>query len=209
MMVMMTTTMSTTLALVSALLASPAQDPEAMRAVRTPALCQSLERKLLDFEARQRRRQVKNETIPVSEGELNSYLNLSPDLKLPEGLSDVQFRLEREQIDAKAALDLDLVRGKAKLGSGSPLDPLTLLSGTIPIEVRGRLKNEDEGFGAFEIQDVRLGPVPLPVSVLAQIVASATRTPQVPQGFDIQAPFRLPYALKRVRVQPGRALLDF
>lgn len=209
MMSMMMMTTSTTLALASALLATPTQDPEAMRAARTPAMSEALERKLQDFEARHRSRRVKDETIAVSEGELNSYLNLSPSLKLPEGLSDVQFRFEREQIDAKAQLDLDVVRGKNKVGSGSPLDPLTLLSGNIPIEVRGRLKSEDEGFGAFEIQDVRLGPLPLPVSVLAQIVASATRTQADPQGFDIRAPFRLPYALKRVRVQPGRALLDF
>jgi hypothetical protein len=202
MLMMMTTTLALTL------LAAPTQDPEAMRAVRTPALSEALERKLQDFETRQRSRRVKDETIAVSEGELNSYLNLSPNLKLPEGLSDIQFRFEREQIDARAQLDLDVVRGKAKVGSG-PFDPLTLLSGNIPIEVRGRLKSEAEGFGAFEIQDVRLGPVPLPVSVLAEIVGSATRTQADPQGFDIRAPFRLPYALKRVRVQPGRALLDF
>jgi hypothetical protein len=209
MILMMMTTTPATLALALALLAAPTQDPEAMRAARTPAMSEALERKLQDFEVRQKSHRVKNETIAVSEGELNSYLNLSPNLKLPEGLTEVEFRFEREQIDARAQLDLDLVRGKAKLGSGSPLDPLTLLSGNIPIEVRGRLRSEDEGFGAFEIQDVRLGPVPLPVSVLAQIVASATRTQADPQGFDIRSPFRLPYALKRVRVQPGRALLDF
>jgi hypothetical protein len=141
-------------------------------------------------------------------GRANSYLNLSPKLKLPEGISDVEFLFERERINATGQLDLDVVRGKDKVGSG-PLDPLSLLSGSVPVELSGRLKSEGEGFGAFEIDGVRLGPVSLPVSVLAQIVASATRSQENPQGFDIRAPFRLPYSLKRVRIQPGRALLDF
>jgi len=196
------------LSLCGALLAVGAQDPGAMRSLRTPALAETLERKIDVFERRQKTRGAKGETIPVSEGELNSYLNLSPRLRLPDGLSDVEFQFEREQIGATGQLDLDVMRGKAKIGSG-PFDPLSLLSGRIPIEVSGRLRNEADGFGAFEIQGVRLGPVSLPVSVLAQIVASATRTPQQPQGFDIEAPFRLPYSLKRVRIQPGRALLDF
>jgi hypothetical protein len=197
------------LTLAFSLLAGAPQDAGALRAVRTPALAEALERKIEDFERRQKERRVKDETVAVSEGELNSYLNLSPKLKLPDGLSDVRFLFEREQISATGQLDLDVLRGKGKVGSGNPIDPLTLLSGNIPVEVSGRLKNEAEGFGAFEIQGVRLGPVMLPVSVLAQIVASATRSQENPQGFDIQAPFRLPYALKRVRIQPGRALLDF
>jgi hypothetical protein len=196
------------LMLTSALLVAAPEDPGAMRALRTPALAESLERKIEDFERRQNARQVKYETIALSEGELNSYLNLSPTLKLPEGISDVEFLFERERINATGQLDLDVVRGKDKVGSG-PLDPLSLLSGSVPVELSGRLKSEGEGFGAFEIDGVRLGPVSLPVSVLAQIVASATRSQENPQGFDIRAPFRLPYSLKRVRIQPGRALLDF
>jgi len=194
--------------LTCALLAAGPPDEGAMRTLRTPALAETLERKIADFERRQRTGGAKVETIPVSEGELNSYLNLSPRLRLPEGLSDVEFLFERDQIGAKGQLDLDAVRGKTKVGS-SPFDPLSLLSGRIPIEVNGRLKSEAEGFGAFEIQGVRLGPVSLPVSVLAEIVTSATRNAENPQGFDIRAPFRLPYSLKRVRIQPGRALLDF
>jgi hypothetical protein len=205
---MMTMTLAV-LTLLPALIGPPQQDPAAAaRAVRTPALAQSLEKKVADFERRQKARRVKDETIAVSEGELNSYLNLSPKLQLPDGLSDVQFLFERDAINASGQLDLDTVRGKEKVGSG-PLDPLSLLSGSVPIELSGRLRSEGEGFGAFEIQSVRLGPVSLPVSVLARIVASATRSAQYPEGFDIGAPFRLPYALKRVRIQPGRALLDF
>jgi hypothetical protein len=197
----------TTPPILTCLLLAALQDPAAMRLVRTPQLADSLEQKLIGFERRQKDPRAKSESVQVTEGELNSYLN-STKLRLPDGLSDVEFLLERDDIDAKAQLDLDLVRGKAKVGSG-PFDPLSLLSGRIPVELRGRLKSEADGFGAFEIHEVRLGPLPLPVASLAGIVTAATRSAQYPQGFDIRAPFRLPYALKRVRVQPGRALLDF
>jgi hypothetical protein len=195
------------IALLFAALLAPSEDTAA-RGVRTEALAASLEKKVEDFERRQKTRGVKDETIAVSEGELNSYLNLSPKLELPPGISDVQFLFDRDAISATGQLDLDVVRGKEKVGNG-PLDPLSLLSGNVPVELAGRLRSEGEGFGAFEIQSVRLGPVSLPVSVLARIVAAATRTAQNPEGFDLGAPFRLPYSLKRVRIQPGRALLDF
>lgn len=196
------------LSLLSTLILAPAGGADAPRVPRSAALAQSLGRKIADLEGLRGAGGAQGRTIPVSEGELNSYLNLSPGLRLPDGLSDLEFRFEQELIEASGQLDLDAVRGKTKVESG-PLDPLALLSGTIPIEVKGRLKSEAEGFGAFEIQEVRLGPVSLPVSVLAQIVSSATRGPSQPQGFDIQAPFRLPYSLKRVRIQPGKALLEF
>jgi len=47
------------------------------------------------------------------------------------------------------------------------------------------------------------------VSFVEQIVASATRKPSNPEGFDIHAPFRLPYSVNRVRLETARAFLDF
>jgi hypothetical protein len=41
------------------------------------------------------------------------------------------------------------------------------------------------------------------------MVAAATRSARYPNGVDIQAPFRLPYAARRVRLEPGRAILEF
>jgi hypothetical protein len=40
-------------------------------------------------------------------------------------------------------------------------------------------------------------------------VARSTRKPDNPEGVDISAPFRLPYSVRRVRLEPGRAFLDF
>jgi hypothetical protein len=121
-------------------------------------------------------------------------------------LHDVDFQLEADRLVARAAVDLEKV--KEALNANSIFNPLSLLTGTMPIEAKGRLKNKEDGFGAFEIEDVRLGPMLVPPSLLHQLVASATRTSQNPQGFDILAPFRFPYALRKVRLQQGKALLD-
>jgi hypothetical protein len=165
-----------------------------------------LVQKLAALENRVRsRRPLRAESVLVTEGELNSYLNLGA-VKLPEGLTDVVIHFERDRAFAKAMVDLDQVKGKVRT-SGS-LNPLSFLGGRVPLEIESRLSNED-GFGTVEVEEVRLGPVSVPLSVLEQMVTHATRSAENPDGFDIRAPFRLPYSVRRIRLQPGRALLEF
>jgi hypothetical protein len=110
-----------------------------------------------------------------------------------------------DRLEATASLDLDQVRDHLPPTRG--FNPLLLLSGRVPVELKLRLQNGD-GFGSLDFEEIRLGGYLLPVSLLQQIVLSATRSADNPEGFDLLAPFRLPYAVKRVHLQPGRALLD-
>jgi hypothetical protein len=145
-------------------------------------------------------------TVRVTESELNSYLNLAQKA-LPKGLSDVKVQFLRgDGVFARGLLDLEQV-GK-RPSTGSMFDPLSLLGGVVPVEVRGRLTSRD-GYGTVQVDDVRVGSIPVPASVLQQMVASATRSSRYPAGVDIQAPFRLPYALRRVRIDPPEAILEF
>ncbi len=171
-------------------------------------------RKLVDFERRLSglaRKQLPSASVlqgavPLSQGELNSYLNLGLGTRLPKGLTNLHFELSPERITATARVDLEQM--KRQLPEQPRWSPLGLLGGDLPIEVTGRMKSE-AGFGSFEIEEVRLGPMVLPPALVQQIIASATRTAQQPDGFDIRLPFRLPYGLKRVKVELGRLLLDF
>ena len=144
------------------------------------------------------------ETVTVSEGELNSYVNLKA--KIPDGVSDIEVHLDRDRAAATALVDLDRVQGKPPSSTWSPFN---LLAGRVAVAVRGKLMAKDEGFAAVEIEEVHLGAMPVPSSALEQLVMAATRNKDNPQGVDILSPFRLPYTMKRVRLQPGRALLDF
>jgi len=171
---------------------------------------ESLRGKLLELDRRAKRARPVAAAPPasvlVTQGEINSYVNLVLGPQLPAGLRNVEFRLDSGRIEVHAMADLDQV--KAQMGVTSIWNPLALLSGMVSIELGARLKC-DGGFGTFEVDDVRLGPMAVPPALLSQLVASATRTQQNPAGFDILAPFRLPYGLKRVRVQPGRASLEY
>lgn len=186
----------------SSVQAQPA--PPAAAGPSWPA-AESLARKLTSIEARQRAKARKPETIVVTEHELNSYLNLKLRADLPTGLSDVAVSMQRERLEATGQVDLDQV--DLKRGS-SPFNPLALLSGKVPVLLRGRLQSLN-GFGTVQWEEVQLATIPLPLSVLERLVASSTRTARNPEGFDIHAPFRFPYSVRRVRIEPGRALLEF
>ena len=141
----------------------------------------------------------------VTEGELNSYLAYTLASEMPPGVSNIAVRFERETIETTGTVDLDRV---GRLKSESALSPLSLLTGPVSVEIRGRLQN-DQGFGTIAWEHVRVASIPVPASVLARLVASSTRSSRYPEGYDIHAPFRLPYSAKRVKLQPGRAVLEF
>lgn len=193
------------------LLATPAFADEAPRAVPRPGLsweeAESLNRKLEAIEKRRDLppRKARSETVTVTESELNSYLNLTLGQKLPKEVKDLQVRLEHERLQATGMVDLDKVKSKV---ASSSWNPLLLMSGFVPVLLRGRLVNRD-GFGSIIWEDVQVNAWSVPVSLLEEMVARATRKPDNPEGFDISAPFRLPYSVRRVRLEPGRALLEF
>jgi hypothetical protein len=165
----------------------------------------SLSRKILALEKRLVQRSMRRETIVVTEGELNSYLRLAYASKMPKGVSGVSVRLDRDRIEASGVVDLEQVNPPR---DESRFSLMSLLAPSVPVLLRGRLVNQ-EGFGTLEWEEVRLSSLPLPLNALARMVATATRSKRYPNGWDIQAPFRLPYSARRIRLEPGRALLDF
>jgi len=192
------------------LLALPAAGEDARPAPTRQGLSwpesESLARKLASIEERQRQQSRKPQSVLVTEAELNSYLNLGYAPQMPKGVSDVEVRLNYERIHATGVVDLERVKGKVP--PQAPWSPLSFLSGRVPVEMAGRFLNED-GFGTIEWESVRLASIPVPISLLEELVSSSTRSAKNPEGFDIHAPFRLPYSVNRVRLEPGRAFLDF
>jgi len=151
-------------------------------------------------------RPASRETIVVSEKQLNSYVNLALAAKVPPALSGLRIRLDKDRLGATGLLDLDRVKSKVPPGAGAGL--LAFLSGSVPVELRGRFSSA-EGRGRVEVEEALVGGISLPPSLVAQIVAQSTRSEKRPEGFDILAPFPLPYTARRLRLEPGRALVDF
>ena len=197
------------LALLPALTAQGAQAP-----VRPPAPAglswdeaESLARKVVAFEQRLRVRSTKRETITVTQGELNSFLNLTYAPKMPKGVTGVSIRFDNERIEAQGTVDLEQV-GASPQQDRSRYSLMSLLSPAVPVLLRGRLVNQD-GFGTLQWEEIRLSSLPLPLGALSSRVAAATKSARYPNGVDIQAPFRLPYSARKVRLEPGRAVLEF
>lgn len=194
-------------AFASFLQAAPPPRPEPQPGLSW-AEADSLGRKLEAMEKRPRGPRPRGpETVSITEGELNSYLNLSLGARMPPGLTDVEVRLlDGGRIDAKGEVDMGQVRQRVQ---ASAFNPITYLSGRLPVEVKGRLLTPQDGFGSLEFEEIRLGPLTLPSQMLAQWVSSFSRSPESPDGFDVQRPFRLPYGLRRGRIQTGRVFLEF
>jgi hypothetical protein len=195
-----------------AVLAAPVAQGAQRAAAANPAPhsrseADALDRKFEDLSERHKTGKVaRGKSVLVTESELNAYLNLSLGEKMPRGFSDVAVRLETERIQTTGVLDLEQVRDK--MPNLSVVNPLYWLSGRVPVLLRGRVLNDD-GFASIDWEDVRVGNVPVPISLLHQIVSASTKSDDYPDGFDIRAPFALPYSMRQVRIQPGRAFLDF
>jgi len=185
--------------------AAAAPRPAPPRAGLSWAEADALDVKLEAIDKRQKNgRTARAETVEISESELNSYVNLK--LKIPEGVTDVALHLDRERVAATALVDLDKVQAKP---ASSSWNPMSLLGGRVPVSLRGKLVAQDDGFASIEFEEVKLGALPLPPTALEQLVVAATKSRENPEGLDVLAPFRLPYSMKRVRLQPGRAFLEF
>ena len=151
-------------------------------------------------------RPASRQAIVVTERQLNSYVNLSLAARIPPGVSGLGFRFEKDRVGARAMLDLDRLKGQLPEGGAPSL--LAFLGGTVPAEIRGRLPNEG-GKGRIEVEQASVAGVSLPASVLAEVVAMATRSERRPRGLDLLAPFDLPWTARRVRFEPGRATFEF
>ena len=144
------------------------------------------------------------QTIVVTERQLNSWVNLSLASKIPPALSAFELGLQKDRVVARGMLDLDQVKSKLPPGAGL----LAFLSGAVPVELRGRFASAD-GTGKVEVEEALVAGISLPPALVAQIVSQSTRSEKRPQGFDLLSPFPLPFTARRVRLDAGRALVDF
>ena len=173
----------------------------------TRADAESLDRKFEDLSERHRTGRVtRGKSVLVTENELNSYLNLSLGARMPRGLSDVVVRLETERIHATGVLDLEKVRDK--MPTLSPWSPLYWLSG----QVRCCCAAGSSTTTASPRSSGRTFASATCRADHAACTRSSARRPaakNTPTASTSGRPFPLPYSVRQVRIEPGRAFLDF
>lgn len=141
----------------------------------------------------------------IAEREVNSYLVFNLNEKIPKGLAEPEITMIGDgALAARVLVDMDEVKRRRQ--SRSVIDPLNYLSGQVPLNARGLLRTR-EGRGQFYLRSADIGGVPLPKPLLQELIGFFSRTPQNPNGFDIDAPFNLPSKIREISVRSGESVV--
>jgi hypothetical protein len=164
-----------------------------------------LERKIDEITKNAATDPVRSKRTPMSELEVNSYLNFNLKDKIPRGLAKPQITIVGDgQLAGRVFVDID--EFKRHRNAGGILDPLSYVSGQVPVTARGVLRTQ-EGKGRFQLASAEILGVPLPKPILQELVTFFSRTPENPNGFNIDAPFNLPAKIREVAVNRGEAVV--
>ena len=167
----------------------------------TPQLSDAFAKKIVLVQKISEQKAPKDRPTTFTQAETNSYLKFGAGDLLPTGLMQPEITMIGEgKVSGKAIVDLDVVREKS--GSGSWFDPTSYLTGKLPVTAAGRIVTWDNK-GKFELEGATINGIPLPKSLLAQMVNFFSRTPDNPRGSSIDDTFELPAKIQRIDVNAG------
>ena len=151
------------------------------------------------------RRSTAQRRTQVTEDELNSWFTYRAQPVLPLGVSQPQITIVGEgKVTGQATVDLEAI-GKRR-ATGGTFDPWSYLGGRVPVTVNGILHTQD-GRGRFEVQSAEVSGVPVPKSVLQELVGYYSRTPDNPSGISLDEAFELPANIDKIEVGQGQAVV--
>lgn len=142
---------------------------------------------------------------PVTETELNSWFMYRAQPLLPSGVSDPKLTIVGNG-KVMGTVVVDVQQVAKKRGSSGAFDPLSLLGGRVPITVSGVL-HASNGRGQFELQEADVSGVPVPKPLLQQVLAYYSRSPEHPDGVQLDAPFELPANIRAIEIGQGQAVV--
>ena len=142
----------------------------------------------------------------LTEDELNSWFMYRAQPVLPAGVSQPQVTILGEgRLAGQAIIDLDAV-AKRRSSAGGALDPLSLLGGKVPVSVSGILHTRD-GMARLEVQRAEMSGIPVPVTVLQEVLSYYSRSDERPQGVQLNDVFSLPANIRQIEVGEGQAVV--
>lgn len=133
--------------------------------------------------------------------EVNAYFRYNGKDRLPPGVLNPEVTIENDsRVDASATVDLDSVRKSQQSWMAG------LLHGSVEVRVSGTIAAAN-GKGTLQIVSATLGGIPIPVSVLQDVISEYSKTPDNPTGFQLDKPFDLPENIREVRLARGTATI--
>ena len=99
----------------------------------------SLARKIDEINKNAATQPVRQKRTPMTETEVNSYLAFNVKDKIPRGLANPEIRIGGDgQLAGRVFVDID--EFKRSRSSGGIMDPLSYISGQVPLTARGVLR---------------------------------------------------------------------
>jgi hypothetical protein len=162
----------------------------------------AFQKKLEQIVANSEQKSDRTRETTVTEGEVNSYLRFSAGNQIPTGVTEPTITIRGAgRLHGDAVVDLDVVRRK---NGGGWFDPRSYLTGRLPVTATGTLETHD-GRGKFTLESATISGVPIPKSFLQELLSYYSRTPEDPDGINMDDPFELPAEIQRIDVLEGRA----
>jgi hypothetical protein len=141
----------------------------------------------------------------VSEDEVNSWFAYRAQPMLPEGVTQPQLTIiGNGKVSGMVTVDLDAI-AKQKRTSGI-LNPWNLIGGRVPVVVSGVLHTQN-GRGQFDVEDATVSGLPVPTSLVQELVSHYSKTAEDPDGFRLADPFELPAHIRQIEVGQGQAVV--
>jgi hypothetical protein len=140
----------------------------------------------------------------LTDAEVNAYLRYVAANDVPNGIVDPILRAAGNgRVTGQAFVDLDAVRNQKKR---TWTDPLGYLSGRVPVTATGTLTTQN-GVGRFVLESATLSSIPVPKSLLQELVSHYSKSADNPTGINMDAPFQLPAAIREIKVGVGTAVV--
>jgi hypothetical protein len=148
-------------------------------------------------------------TAPVrtalTQDELNSWLAHRAQDRFPTGVSQVQLSLLGQgKVGGQAVVDLEVIAKRR--ATGGLFDPWSFVGGRVPVTVTGHLRSQN-GVANFDLEAAEISGVPVPPTMLQELVSFYSKTPRQPDGFRMDDTFHLPANIRHIEVGPGRAVV--
>jgi hypothetical protein len=150
------------------------------------------------------RRAAKTETTRLTDTEVTSYLRYNGSGQVPTGIVEPTLTaLGDGRVGGNAIVDLDAVRKQKERGW---TDPLAYMTGRMPIRATGKLITQG-GVGRFQLESAEVSGVTIPKAVLQELLSYYSRTPENPNGINMDDPFDLPSKIREIQVGKGEAVV--
>jgi hypothetical protein len=144
-------------------------------------------------------------TTVVTEREINSYLAFEAGSQIPVGVTEPRISILGDgRLSGTAVVDLDAVRRDRKATGW--LDPMSYLTGRLPVFVTGTLTAANH-VARFNLETARISGVPIPKTLLQELLTYYSRTPASPRGLSLDDPFPLPARIRQIDMRRGEALV--